>query len=76
MVLIGLAIQPLAASLFTVKQVWWNGPSLFVSFLCHPLLTGLLQSYYSLADLNVANLQTLGLDPNFGNLTAFSTASQ
>ncbi|KAF8521330.1 hypothetical protein JB92DRAFT_2785803 [Gautieria morchelliformis] len=52
MVLAGLAIQPLAASLFTLKQIWWTSPS-----------------------LNVTGSQSLGLDPNFGNLTAFSAAA-
>lgn len=26
MVLLGLALQPLAASLFTVKDIWWDAP--------------------------------------------------
>lgn len=29
MVLVGLALQPLAASLFTVKDIWWDGPSIY-----------------------------------------------
>ncbi|KAF8518276.1 hypothetical protein BU17DRAFT_66517 [Hysterangium stoloniferum] len=68
LVLVGLAVQPLAASLFTVKNVWWNGPNLNVT---NPSTLGLSSTFnnmtaFSTAAGFVASKVLYGLQsPNF-----------
>ncbi|KIJ35111.1 hypothetical protein M422DRAFT_34811 [Sphaerobolus stellatus SS14] len=67
LVLVGLAVQPLAASLFTVRNTWWNGPDLNVTIFDQPTqFTGLNMTVFSTAAGFVqANVLYNATIPNF-----------
>jgi len=70
LVLVGLAVQPLAASLFTVKNTFWDGPDLNVT---NPSTLGLAATFnnmtaFSTAAGFIASEVLYGLQsPNFVN---------